>query len=217
MEHNPAHLHISLSKYFSMSIANLEPFVEQLGVLVQDTKLTRSRIIIETGSCSKSGSNNNKSSRPTILINDERTRSFWCWNVSSSTGVSSNSSSNDVLVRLVGLVDTVLKRYKQPTYYQPPTFHISIASFAGDLTKDVVEPSLADKLSDDDIGSGCGSLSKTSPARTHLGESKKSLSKEEDDDVNDSDDDDDDDSIIVVVDRIICSFGTTKEFVIPLL
>jgi hypothetical protein len=60
-----------------------------------------------------------------LLVNDERTRSFWCWPITATAA----------LLRLVSHVDTVLQSYKQPTYYSPPKFHVSVASVVGDVSE----------------------------------------------------------------------------------
>jgi Uncharacterised conserved protein len=228
MEHDPYHLHVSLSKYFSISIANIEPFVKQLDVSVQNAKLTKTRIFLETDNLRKK----NKGKLPTILINDERTRSFWCWDVVNygqcSTSAAASARGN-FLIRIVQLVDTVLRRYNQAPYYEPPTFHVSIASFPGDLTNDVLESSAATirqnrDVDGDDNQSDYDNL-RTIPSSANCkndnGGRKPNANHnvrvdiDEDDDSVDSDDED---SIIaVVVDRIVCTFGTTKEFTIPLL
>ena len=229
MEHDdPSHLHISFSKYFSISIANIEPFMKQLESLIRDAKLTRTRITVscggDVGSCSSSSSNsavnstdrdsgnnsrfdNTNKRSPTILVNDERTRSFWCWGATTTR-------NNETLVRLVNLVDTILRRYNQPTYYQPPTFHVSIASFAGDLTDEILQQKTNGSHTNDEKKDHAETGSSSSQ-QIYRDEVKRTDNDEGD--YDDDDDDDDEDSIVVTVDRIVCTFGTTKEFVINLL
>ena len=58
-----------------------------------------------------------------VLLNEEKSRSFWCWKV----------YPNATLLRLVGHVDSVLKSYNQPLYYRPAHFHVSTASYPGNI------------------------------------------------------------------------------------
>jgi hypothetical protein len=60
-----------------------------------------------------------------LLVNDEKTRSFYGWRV----------CPNPSIHRMLRHVDEVLKNYNQPSYYDPPIFHISLASVTGDISK----------------------------------------------------------------------------------
>lgn len=60
-----------------------------------------------------------------LLVNDEKTRSFLTVGVGAGCG--------ERLRRLVASVDAVLARYRQPTYYVDPKFHVSVASLQGDV------------------------------------------------------------------------------------
>lgn len=60
-----------------------------------------------------------------LLVNDEKTRSF----LTVGVGV----GCDERLRRLVASVDAVLERYRQPTYYADPKFHVSVASLRGDV------------------------------------------------------------------------------------
>lgn len=100
-------IHISLSKHFSLQVSNLESFVKQLKRRLEKEHPTK--LFVDT-----SGN---------ILVNDERTRSFWGWSV----------QPNDSLRRILAQVDSVLEKYNQPPYYENPIFHISLASMAEDL------------------------------------------------------------------------------------
>lgn len=102
VEHDETHL--SLSKHFSLQISNLEPFVRHLKKRLEKERPTK--LYVNT-----SGN---------ILVNDERTRSFWGWNVQANTG----------LRRILSHIDSVLQQYNQPPYYENPIFHISLASIA---------------------------------------------------------------------------------------
>jgi 2'-5' RNA ligase len=97
--------HLSLSKCFSLQAGNVEPFVQKLTERLSEERSTRLYV-------NRSGD---------ILINDEKTRTFWGWQV----------QPNAVLRRLVAHVDEILQQYNQPLYYENPTFHISLASLAG--------------------------------------------------------------------------------------
>jgi hypothetical protein len=52
------------------------------------------------------------------LINEDGTRTFWALPV----------QATDDLLSTVRIVDDVLRQYGQPTYYDPPLFHVSVAS-----------------------------------------------------------------------------------------
>jgi hypothetical protein len=118
-----------------------------------------------------------------ILMNEQQSRSFWCWTVVLPTTTTTTTQS--VLVRLVQYVDTVLTMYQQPIYYQPPQFHITVASFPGELN--------------------------------NLHHVEEETDDDDDDDHNHDDGDDDDDTMVVLcVNKLICTFGGTKEFTIPL-
>jgi hypothetical protein len=120
VEHD--YLHLSLSKQFSLQASHIEPFVRQLTNLVRQEHPTSLRVesmsaselrsIWETGSINE-----------IVLLNEEKTRSFLCWKV----------HPNVTLQRIVAHVDNVMKNYNQPVYYEPATFHISIASFPGNI------------------------------------------------------------------------------------
>jgi len=101
-------IHISLSKHFSLQASNLESFVQQLKRRLEKERPTK--LLVDT-----SGN---------ILVNDERTRSFWGWSVQPNTG----------LRRILSDVDSVLQQYNQPPYYENPIFHVSLASTAEDLS-----------------------------------------------------------------------------------
>jgi 2'-5' RNA ligase len=103
-----AHFHLSLSRYFSLQLTFLDSFVQQLTKRLKEEHSTRLYIHKSSGE---------------VLVNDEKTRSFWGWKI----------QPNNILKRLVQHVDDVLKNYNQPPYYDPPIFHVSLASFAGNL------------------------------------------------------------------------------------
>jgi hypothetical protein len=86
-----------------------------------------------------------------LLVNDEKTRSFWCWKL----------TENPSIQRILKHVDNVLTDYKQDPYYESPEFHVSIASLAGNVQDlfhlqrqadegDKVVPDSTDEDEDDD-------------------------------------------------------------------
>jgi hypothetical protein len=166
-------LHVSLSKEFSLQISQIDPFVLQLSEMVS-SNVDPTRLYVST-------------ENEFLLHNEERTRSFWCWNVLPTT--------SPTLLHLIQLVDSLLQRYNQPTYHRPPTFHVSVASYAGRIEMDETN-----NHDDDD---------------------------DDDDDADDDDDEEDADSsvasssssssrTVIPVEHIKCTFGTTKEVLIPL-
>jgi hypothetical protein len=58
-----------------------------------------------------------------LLVNDETTRSFWCWKL----------IENPSITRILKHVDNVLTDYEQDPYYESPEFHVSLASLAGNV------------------------------------------------------------------------------------
>mmetsp|Transcript_10999 Transcript_10999/g.16067 ORF Transcript_10999/g.16067 Transcript_10999/m.16067 type:complete len:299 (+) Transcript_10999:80-976(+) len=147
-------LHVSLSRPFFLQLASLESFVRDL-----QSELTHRPFALTV-----------RFKKHKILVNDERTRTFWCWHV----------DTTPPLLHLIESIDHIMSEYRQPTYYDPPSFHVSVASVAGNMAME--------------------------------GYGMKDSATE-----NDSDDDDDDDCVTTILVRAIsCTFGTTKEFSIPL-
>jgi Uncharacterised conserved protein len=117
---NYDHLHLSLSRPFTLQLASIDSFVTQL----------QKRLCLLPGLTLRLNL-----SAERLLVNDERTRSFWTVPV----------DANPTLMTIVEAVDAVLKTYNQPSYYSPPLFHISIGSVVGDLvdetnTTDTIPP-----------------------------------------------------------------------------
>jgi Uncharacterised conserved protein len=168
-------LHISLSKHFSLQLQWIESFVNKLTFFLSTERTTRVFMDVMN---------------PFILVNDDKTRSFWCWKVMPGA----------VLQAIVSHVDRVLEDYKQPTYYELPVFHISIASFPGNLTDlslKLPPPTttvMLDAMPSDDHAD---------PSSSDTVESGSDSSQE-------------DDSQLIVVDQVVCQFGTTKTYPIPL-
>jgi hypothetical protein len=154
-----AHLHLSLSKCFSLQLAFIDSFVNKLA---QRIKIERStKLFVD-----------HREHGGTILVNEEKTRSFLSWKVKANTS----------LLRIVKHVDSILAEYGMPLYYDPPIFHISLASFAGNLED----------------------LKNIDPAEDHSSSSENGSSS------------DDEEPCFLVVDHVVCRFGTTKSYTIPL-
>lgn len=183
-------LHLSLSKEFSLQVAQIDSFVRQLANLVQQEHSMQLRI--DSMSASELASIlDNGSIDEILLLNEEKTRSFLCWTV----------HPNVTLRRIVAHIDNVMKSYKQPVYYKPAKFHVSIASFPGNLLEklNAVNHDLANsnigffgKLKDDKIEDDDESSSSSSSESTCS------------------------DSHLVPVNELKCTLGTTKEFTIAL-
>ena len=128
-------LHLSLSKPFSLQISQIDSFVDQLAKKMRYVNSTTLYVDNSTSN---------------ILVNDEKTRSFWGWKV----------QSNSTLKHILENIDSLLKSYNQPTYYSPPIFHISLASIAANFTvsylndenSDFSSSSSDEASSDDDEG-----------------------------------------------------------------
>ncbi|CAJ1961623.1 unnamed protein product [Cylindrotheca closterium] len=154
-------IHISLSKHFSVQASNLESFVQQLKRRLEKERPTK--LFVDT-----SGN---------ILVNDERTRSFWGWTV----------QPNTCLRRIISHVDSVLQQYNQPSYYENPIFHISLAS----STEDVAH------------------LNKSTTEDLKHSDSDSTETSDDGDDFYTNDN-------TVAVDRILCKFGNKKTYEIVL-
>jgi hypothetical protein len=119
-------IHFSLSKYFSLQLGSIESFVKNLS-----TRLSMERsitLVVDTSGI--------------LLVNDEKTRSFYGWRVRPTPS----------LLRILKHVDDTLLNYNQPTYYEPPIFHISIASISGDVSSQLNQSSEGDSGSENDDG-----------------------------------------------------------------
>jgi hypothetical protein len=143
-------LHFSLSRHLSFQIGSIESFMKQLATRVSAERSTR--LLVDTTGV--------------VLVNDEKTRSFYGWRV----------CPNLTIHRMLRHVNEVLKNYNQPSYYEPPIFHISLASVTGDISKLWAE---SEGMDDDD--------------------------------------DDQNRTTFASVQKICCTFGTTKKYTIDLL
>jgi len=216
VEHD--NLHLSLSKHFSLQAAHLEPFVRQLTNLVRQEHPMN--LCVESITASKMRSMwDTGIINEMVLLNEEKTRSFLCWKV----------RPNGILQRLVDHVDTVMKSYNQPLYYQPAKFHISIASFPGNVLEmmdaerlDVANSSVHEFATREDdekfhvpVSNKCVHESSVTTGRLKIGACALE-EHEEEDSSSTSSSSSLDESCLVPVNELICTLGTTKEFVISL-
>jgi hypothetical protein len=101
---------VSFSRPFFLQLASIESFQTELRTALSYERAFTAQIDKEI-----------------LLSNDEETRSFFGWKLDSSPG----------LVRLVREIDAVMIKYKQKQYYNPPIFHISLASIHGKVPAQV--------------------------------------------------------------------------------
>ena len=181
-------LHLSLSKQFSLQAAQIESFARQLSNLAGQEHATSLHIDVPSASELNSIWNEGRIDQM-VLLNDEKTRSFFCWEV----------RPNVTLRRIVAHIDTVMKSYKQPIYYQPAKFHISIASFPGNLLEElnILNNDATSILNETPMGRDVPKEDVCDDSST----SSESTSCE---------------SYIVPVPELRCTMGTTKEYAIPL-
>lgn len=104
-------LHVSLSRPFFLQLASIESFQREL----QDALSHERDFVLQMD-------------EELILSNDEGTRSFFGWKL----------TRNPALNRIVGQIDAVMLKYKQQVYYDPPIFHVSLASVQGKLFDNVL-------------------------------------------------------------------------------
>lgn len=97
-------LHLSLSQPFFLQIASIESFHKELRLALSHVR----GLVLQVD-------------EEVILSNDDGTRSFFAWKL----------ADNPSLHHIVSQVDSVMLKYKQPTYYSPPIFHVSFASVRG--------------------------------------------------------------------------------------
>jgi len=106
--------HLSLSRTFYLQISFVDSFVQALCERLKNQTSFSIRVIPDNR----------------ILCNDDQSRSFLVWSIQPTRA----------LLPLVREIDTVLQQYQQPIYYQTPHFHVSLASFAGDVSHLELEP-----------------------------------------------------------------------------
>jgi Uncharacterised conserved protein len=122
-----------------------------------------------------------------VLANDTETRAFVCIPITDRA---------DILKRLLVAVDEVLTEFKQPTYYEDPKFHVSVASMRiNDLATDLPSELLLAKHESISVIPSVTSTSasvSTSSGVSVRDEGSYNTGGEEDDIDNDDDDSDDD-------------------------
>mmetsp|Transcript_8315 Transcript_8315/g.12805 ORF Transcript_8315/g.12805 Transcript_8315/m.12805 type:complete len:245 (-) Transcript_8315:218-952(-) len=110
MSHLCSGLHISFTRPFFLQLASVQSFHDDLkDVLVYEHACSLS---VET---------------EIVLSNEEGTRSFFGWKL----------ADNQWLKTITNHVDTVMAKYNQRKYYNPPIFHVSIASVSGAVPDEV--------------------------------------------------------------------------------
>ena len=201
------HLHLSLSKEFSLQDAQIESFVRQLTNFVRQEHATSLYIDSMLTSEFRSIWDNGRIEE-IVLLNEEKTRSFLCWKV----------RPNVTLRRIVAHIDSVMKSYKQPVYYEPAKFHISIASFPGNLLEkfDAVNKEVPNNhicifgksenadQSQFPTSSQCTYGSYVIRGALNSGNADEEIEEEESS------------SYLFPVRELKCTVGTTKEYTIPL-
>mmetsp|Transcript_18088 Transcript_18088/g.25758 ORF Transcript_18088/g.25758 Transcript_18088/m.25758 type:complete len:319 (-) Transcript_18088:20-976(-) len=105
-------LHISLSKLFFLQLPSIPCFEE----LLKDRLAVEQAVTVTF----------TPATHLQVLLNDTETRTFL-----TSPAVAGSQG----ILRLIGAVDEVLKKYNQPSYYTNPNIHISILSGKGNQEK----------------------------------------------------------------------------------
>ena len=168
-----AALHLSLSRTFYLQAANLKPFVQALTKQLSAGAVTPFAVCLDTSG-----------HPPVLLHNDERTRSFLVWPVL--------QSQQSPLVPLVQRINAGLALYQLPPYYDPPIFHVSLASFVPAISNEILCHSLFLRHSQSSTSSSLSSVS----------------SEEEDHDEGAGGPQ--------MVSEVHVTFGTTQHYTIPL-
>jgi len=119
-------IHISLSREFYLTLPCIEGFTSSI----------KKRLSIE-----RSFTLFISTSHLSVLVNEEKTRSFFTFPV----------VNRNEMMRLVCGVDDCMSKFKLPLYYKNPKFHISVASVRGELKHDLnVSRENEGEVSDDD-------------------------------------------------------------------
>jgi hypothetical protein len=204
--------HISLSRTFYLQLGSIESFVQDLRARVSFEHEFSLWLDME---------------QPEMLVNDEHTRSFWTLPVRKT---STTTPPWSTLLRLVQQVNDVLRKFQQPTYYESPIFHVSLASCVGSVV--VGENKMMPNDDGDDHDDeqqkqqhrSTGTTTTTSSIQKKDGvsntTSKEQIELSDDSDAEKNDDDDNDETprfLRAHIDSIHCTFGTTKSYVIPLM
>ncbi len=105
-------MHVSLSRPFYLQRGSIDSFVQSLQERLKYTEKGWFRL-------------NYTEKGTKVFTNDDSTRTFLVWRI---------EDIENFLASLVKDVDKVLERYGAAPYYQPPQFHVSVASIPGTFT-----------------------------------------------------------------------------------
>jgi hypothetical protein len=186
------HFHLSLSRNFYLQVASIDSFVEKLTARLSMCPATTVRIL-----ANNSDSNNN------ILVNDEKTRSFWTWSV----------QANAALLHIVQSVNAVLESYNQPAYYDPPSFHVSLASFATADTTATTTDTTADTA---DTATATADTTANAATDTAVMDQHLQVQRMQRRATNTGKKETQCRWFPLAIREIQCTFGTTKSYTIPL-
>lgn len=98
-------LHLSLSRTLYVKEMHKDLLIQQLQKALRTVHLPKEPLVF---------------SKPAKYVNDEGTCRFLALDLEEEAGISSD------LVRIVKLIDGVLKGFALPSYYDQPRFHVSI-------------------------------------------------------------------------------------------
>eukprot|EP00752_Nemacystus_decipiens_P003160 g2925.t3 len=101
--------HLSLSKTTVLRAHQIEPFVQGLKEAVRSSRSFVASVV----------------SGYDVLVNEDKTRSFVCLRV---------RGGRQMILNLIAKVDPLMRRFKQPEYYEDPVVHVSVASVLGDIS-----------------------------------------------------------------------------------
>jgi hypothetical protein len=216
------HCHLSLSRPFYLQVASIDSFIQKLTERLQLCPVTTVRILASNNykykdgdddDDDKSSKSNKQKQQSNILVNDDQTRSFWTW------PVLHQQQSNAALLQIVQAVNAVLKIYNQPVYYDPPHFHVSLASFVSSASASTQSSTT------NTSATAATDMHQDLPKRMQQLATRTSRS-------NDDDNVDDKETVAnttttasstsifcfpCTIPEIQCTFGTTKSYTIPLL
>lgn len=120
-------LHISLAKTFSLRHSEIQVFCKHLG---------------EAITAAKTGGIFLSFDRWKILVNDNKSTSFLSLIASPPLGQ---------VLALIEAVDSVMKRFDHPIYYDPPVVHASVAWTPSDVLASLKEDELTEGKAEPDI------------------------------------------------------------------
>jgi len=212
--------HVSLSRTFYLQAANLEAFRRALARHVA----TLPPFCLTLGDASQLQ----------LLHNDENTRSFAVWPIiGGGNSQQPQSPPHPMLPPLVRRVDAALALYGQPPYYDPPIFHVSLASFVPAVSERVVQRLVVSsrrrsRRNDHPTSTSAAakarpqqdSATAASPCSPGANERKRARDETSVATSSSSSDDDEDDGSTAThqffVAEIHCTFGTTQHYTIGL-